>query len=193
MGNYEIVNIDNGKTTQQKAYIGPNTIYVKTENNDSSGDNKKPSVQIHEMLHNNLGSVTDITDENGNITQHFSYAPFGKQKLTKGKAVYPPVTNKGFTGHETIEVANLIHMDGRIYDPVIGRFLSADPYVQDPSNSQCLNRYSYCINNPLAYVDPSGFGFFIFLDDIWVGIKSVINSPIGIIVLIKMIAAGYDD
>jgi len=48
-------------------------------------------------------------------------------------------------------------MNGRIYDPVIGRFLSADPYIQSPDNSQGLNRYSYAWNNPLIHIDPSGY------------------------------------
>src|SRR3989338_5718492 len=47
-------------------------------------------------------------------------------------------------------------MNGRIYDPVIGRFMSPDAYIQDPYNLQSYNRYSYTINNPLAYTDPSG-------------------------------------
>jgi RHS repeat-associated protein len=51
---------------------------------------------------------------------------------------------------------NLINMNGRLYDPQIGRFLSTDNYVQEPTNSQNFNRYSYCLNNPLKYTDPSG-------------------------------------
>ncbi len=47
-------------------------------------------------------------------------------------------------------------MNGRVYDPLVGRFLSPDPLVQDISNSQSHNRYSYCLNNPLTYVDPDG-------------------------------------
>lgn len=53
----------------------------------------------------------------------------------------------------------LIHMGGRVYDPVLGRFTSADPIVQAPSNSQSYNRYSYCINNPLSLTDPSGYSW----------------------------------
>jgi hypothetical protein len=49
-----------------------------------------------------------------------------------------------------------IHMNGRVYDPQIGRFLSAVPYIQDPYNTQSYNRYSYVINNPLKYTDPTG-------------------------------------
>ncbi len=185
LGNYEVVtiNITGGTTiTQQKAYIGPNTLHIKTEDSSNSKNNR---TEIFEILHNNLGSVTDITDWNGNVGQHFEYTPFGEQKQTRGGVSLHPVTYKGFTGHEEIDVdgINLIHMDGRIYDPVIGRFLSADPYVQDPANSQCLNRYSYCINNPLAFVDPSGFGFFSSLfRSIGNAVKSVFNSSVGRII-----------
>jgi len=48
-------------------------------------------------------------------------------------------------------------MNGRVYEPSLGRFLSPDPLVSDPSNSQTFNRYSYVRNNPLSYTDPSGF------------------------------------
>jgi hypothetical protein len=53
----------------------------------------------------------------------------------------------------------IIHMKGRIYDPTLGRFLQADPHIQAPSNSQNYNRYSYVLNNPMSYTDPSGFFF----------------------------------
>jgi hypothetical protein len=50
-------------------------------------------------------------------------------------------------------------MGGRIYDPTLGRFLQADPFIQAPQNSQNYNRYSYVLNNPMSYTDPSGFIF----------------------------------
>jgi hypothetical protein len=52
---------------------------------------------------------------------------------------------------------DFIHMNGRVYDPSIGRFLSADPNIQALYNTQSYNRYSYVLNNPLKYSDPSGF------------------------------------
>ena len=54
-------------------------------------------------------------------------------------------------------------MNGRMYDPILGRFLSPDPYVQAPDMSQNFNRYSYCLNNPLIYTDPSGEFIFTLL------------------------------
>ncbi|GAA0711102.1 toxin TcdB middle/N-terminal domain-containing protein [Dokdonella soli] len=66
-------------------------------------------------------------------------------------------TTRGYTGHEMAESVGVIHMNGRIYDPQLARFLQADPFVQSPQDLQSWNRYSYGFNNPLAYTDPSGY------------------------------------
>jgi RHS repeat-associated protein len=66
------------------------------------------------------------------------------------------ITDRGFTGHQHMDLFGLINMNGRIYDPDLGRFISPDPYVQMPGNTQNFNRYSYALNNPLVYTDPSG-------------------------------------
>jgi RHS repeat-associated protein len=69
---------------------------------------------------------------------------------------------RGYTGHEHLPMFGLINMNARLYDPVLGRFLSPDPYVQAPDLSQNFNRYAYCLNNPLLYTDPNGeFVWFI--------------------------------
>lgn len=65
-------------------------------------------------------------------------------------------TKLGYTGHEHLDNVGLIHMNGRVYDPIIGRFISPDPLVPSPESSQGLNRYTYVNNNPLSYTDPSG-------------------------------------
>ena len=70
---------------------------------------------------------------------------------------------RGYGGHEMLNEFNLINMNGRVYDPILGRFLSPDKYVQEGDNSQNYNSYSYCLNNPLKYADPSGDVF--VLDD----------------------------
>jgi RHS repeat-associated protein len=64
--------------------------------------------------------------------------------------------DRGFTGHEHLDAFGLIDMNGRVYDPILGRFLSPDKYVQAPGFTQSLNWYSYCLNNPLIFTDPSG-------------------------------------
>ncbi len=65
--------------------------------------------------------------------------------------------DRGFTMHEHLSAFKLINMNGRMYDPVMSRFLSPDPIIQFPENSQSYNSYSYVLNNPLRFTDPSGF------------------------------------
>ena len=88
-----------------------------------------------------------------------SYDVWGKQTV----ALNTIGLHRGYTGHEMLSEFDIINMNGRLYDPVLGRFFSPDNYVQMPDNSQNFNRYSYCLNNPLKYTDPSGDVF--VLDD----------------------------
>ncbi|MET0116025.1 MAG: RHS repeat-associated core domain-containing protein [Sedimenticola sp.] len=69
-------------------------------------------------------------------------------------------------------------MNGRVYDPELGRFLSADPHVQSPANAQSLNRYSYALNNPLSYTDPSGYFFKKLFKKIVKGVKKLFKSKV---------------
>ena len=100
----------------------------------------------------NLGSILSVFDEEGRKVFDASYDAWGKQTITQNDiGLY-----RGYTGHEMLNEYDIINMNGRLYDPVIGRFFSPDNYVQMPFNSQNFNRYSYCLNNPLKYTDPSG-------------------------------------
>ncbi len=110
-----------------------------------------------------LGSIDTITDENGNIAERLAYDAWGKRRNTGWSdapvTIVALETPRGFTGHEHLDDIGLIHMNGRVYDPLLGRFLSADPFVQFPHSTQGLNRYTYANNNPLSFTDPSGFFF----------------------------------
>jgi RHS repeat-associated protein len=68
-------------------------------------------------------------------------------------------TDRGYTLHEHLDEMGTIHMNGRVYDPLTGRFMSADPIVQAPGNLQSYNRYAYVMNNPLNLTDPSGYSW----------------------------------
>jgi RHS repeat-associated protein len=76
----------------------------------------------------------------------------------------PVLIDRGFTGHEHYDNFGLIDMNGRMYDPVLGRFLGVDPIVQDAGNSQNLNGFGYALNNPLKYIDPSGYSYQRFME-----------------------------
>ena len=127
-------------------------------------DDNLPATDKTRYLHrDHLGSVESITGETGAVVQRLSFDAHGKRRLadwTAGDPAGPDAeTPRGFTGHEHLDSVGLIHMNGRVYDPVLGRFVSADPHVQAPDATQSFNRYSYVVNNPLSYTDPSGFFF----------------------------------
>ena len=112
-----------------------------------------------------LGSTDRIVDATGKLLVGESFGALGSRRNTAWTG--PPsavelakiaaLTRDGFTGHEQLDNLNLIHMNGRVFDPRLGRFISADPYVTLPFDGQGLNRYAYALNNPLAFTDPSGF------------------------------------
>jgi RHS repeat-associated protein len=104
-----------------------------------------------------LGSIAAVTDEWGRVEKRYTFDAWGKRvnTLDTHSSSGGKVT-RGFTDHEMLDDFGLIHMNGRVYDPVLGRFLSADSYVQDAGDSQTFNRYSYCGNNPVNATDPSG-------------------------------------
>jgi RHS repeat-associated protein len=121
-----------------------------------------------------LGNVDTLTDSHGTVIQRISYDPFGKRTVTVGTD--PDLkawTARGFTGHEHLDNLGLIHMNARLYDPEIGRFISADTVIQAPGMSQSYNRYVYVMNNPLKYTDPSGHSW---LSSIWHSITHAVSS-----------------
>jgi len=110
-----------------------------------------------------LGSFDKVTDKNGAIVDSYSFDAWGNRRDANNWTApdnVPHLFARGFTGHEHLDIFGLINMNGRMYDPLLGRFLSPDPLVQAPDNPQNFNRYSYCLNNPLRYFDPSGFEYY---------------------------------
>ena len=109
-----------------------------------------------------LGSITHITTDDGTLVAEYSYDPWGRLRNPATLEIYQPgyepdlLLGRGFTGHEHLPWFGLINMNARLYDPLLGRFLQPDPYVQDPDGTQNFNRYSYALNNPLRYTDESG-------------------------------------
>ncbi|MBN1009188.1 RHS repeat domain-containing protein [Amphritea pacifica] len=148
-------------THKQFIYAGGSLVAIHSSGLDSLGAVKAP--QTRYLHKDNLGSVDTITDAVGNIVDRMSFDPFGGRRqnnwreATAGVNLIPVLTNRGFTGHEHLDDVGLIHMNGRVYDAALGRFLSADPTMQFPYSTQGFNRYSYTHNNPLKYTDPSGY------------------------------------
>ena len=107
-----------------------------------------------------LGSIVAITNQNATAVEkrHFdAWGNIAKIQDEQGNILTSfRILDRGYTGHEHLQDINIIHMNGRLYDPVVHRFMQPDNFVQDPFNTQNFNRYSYVMNNPLKYTDVSG-------------------------------------
>ncbi|EDO26568.1 predicted protein [Nematostella vectensis] len=115
-----------------------------------------------------LGSIVAVTDNQGVLLERSSYDAWGKRRNLDGtddqsfdqlgQGLLPSLsTHHGFTGHEMLDDMSLVHMNGRLYDPIIARFVSSDPFIDTLYSTQGLNSYSYVLNNPLNATDPDGY------------------------------------
>ena len=130
------------------------------------------STGSYKFLHKDyLGSILAITDEAGYKLEQRHFDAWGNMTHFM-KGTKPAITDRdqinifiasggllldrGYTGHEYFPEIGIIHMNGRLYDPLLRRFLNADEHIQDPYDTQNYNKYGYVVNNPLMYNDPSG-------------------------------------
>ncbi len=167
-GSFEVTVDTKTKGEKHILYIGgtpyeSNIIYLK---------NFKETAGSYKFLHKDyLGSVLAISDEAGKKLEqrHFdawgnfthlqlnaSNIVIGKTAVEQTVAKYGLITDRGYTSHEHFLELGIIHMNGRLYDPLLRRFLNADEHIQDSENTQNYNKYSYVLNNPLMFNDPSG-------------------------------------
>lgn len=153
---------------QHKQFIYANDLLVAVNINTVKTDGLGSFVSVDRQIRYShadaLKSIDMVTDMWGSVVERTLYDPWGKVrpfewKPTQGTILQSVMFNRTYTGHESIDEVNLIHMNGRLYDPSIARFISADIFIQEPDNSQSFNRYSYVLNNPLKYNDPSGHFF----------------------------------
>ncbi|WP_149240838.1 RHS repeat-associated core domain-containing protein [Dyadobacter sp. 32] len=122
------------------------------------------SSTIHYTYTDHLGSILAVTNGSGSIEAEQNFDPWGRRRDPTSWALLAPTAStglpdwlyRGYTGHEHLDQFGLINMNGRLYDPVLGRVLSPDNYVQNVFGTQDYNRYTYAHNNPLLYNDPDG-------------------------------------
>ena len=134
-------------------------------------------------FHNDhLGSPWLITDASGNEVQRLNFNAWGRRRDATNWDNYSDLPemkfDRGFTGHEHLEMFGLINVNARLYDPVLGRFLSPDPVIQIPEFTQSYNGYSYALNNPMSYTDPNGESFILAAAIIggWIGMGAAMVS-----------------
>jgi RHS repeat-associated protein len=112
--------------------------------------------QVHYLHTDVRGSVELVTDESGNAVGKRSYDVWGRLPSQPPQS-YLRSANVEFTGQEDELDLGLVNLNGRIYDPRLGRFTTPDPFLSTGRGAQALNRYSYVENNPTSLIDPSGF------------------------------------
>ncbi len=166
-GDYEIED-HIGKGKRRLHYIsggdGLAAICTMDENDDC---------QLYYVHKDYLGSILAITDEEGKLVEEYSFDAWGRRRNPKDWSYDDIETerlfDRGYTAHEHLfDGFNIINMNGRIYDPTVGMMMSPDNFVQDVTSSVNYNRYSYAVNNPLKYTDPSGEVY--IWDDVIVGV-----------------------
>ncbi|WP_296891464.1 RHS repeat domain-containing protein [Thiobacillus sp.] len=142
-----------------------------------------PAAQTRYFHSDTQGSITAVTDSAGVVLTRFRYDAWGKQTLTYGNNTGINATRQGHTAHEMLD-GGLTHMNGRLYDPVLSRFVSADPTVDNPFDLQSLNRYSYVNNNPMGFTDPTGY--FKIFGMKWSSFRDKVVKPV-----VAVVAAWY--
>ncbi|MDQ1086602.1 FG-GAP-like repeat-containing protein [Siphonobacter sp. SORGH_AS_1065] len=146
----------------------------------------------HYIYTDHLGSILTVTNASGGVEVDQNFDAWGRRRnaATWDYANVATCSScdwlyRGYTGHEHLEEFGLINMNGRLYDPVLGRMLNADNFVQDPDNTQSYNRYSYVLNNPLKYNDPTG--------QFWNNVIGAIVGAVGYTLSVAFSEGGFDN
>lgn len=157
-----------GNPDRQLSYIDNGNSLVAIMETVGSTQNR------YYVLTDYLGSITQILNTNGTIIEEKSFDAWGRPRNPStwslngsgyfGATYASNGWDRGYTGHEHIPEFGIVNMNGRLYDPLMGRMFSPDPYIMGMDNTQGYNRYTYALNNPLTYTDPSGE--YVLVDDI---------------------------
>ncbi|MGH1441765.1 MAG: RHS repeat-associated core domain-containing protein [Cellvibrionaceae bacterium] len=149
-GYERVTTIQGSATVQHKYHLHGIALITQTESANTE--------TTHSMISDYQDTVLAIADDSGNLIQRFRYTPYGEQvEVSQGITGSQTLTTKGYTSHEHIQDMDIIHMNGRIYDPILGRMLQSDPIVQAPEFVLNYNRYAYVWNNPMNLIDPTGY------------------------------------
>lgn len=171
LGNIERIENQGSGVVEWKRYIGGAIYTVRTTATTTNGSVSYSLQKTDKsfVYNDHLGSLDVVVNALGKVTHSASFDAWGNRRSGENwtqafsasslvlSGYDQQITRRGFTNHEMLDDFGLIHMNGRIYDPRLSRFLQADPMIQAASNIQSYNRYSYVWNNPLNATDPSGY------------------------------------
>ncbi|MEZ5647197.1 MAG: RHS repeat-associated core domain-containing protein [Burkholderiaceae bacterium] len=175
---------------EHKHYLSAGGVQFAMHTERAGSLDGQPAKAVSYFHHDHLGSLSVITNAQGAVTERLAYDAWGKRRHVDGQrdtleVLTAQSTQRGYTMHEHMDQMGVINMNGRVYDPLIGRFLSADPHIQHPDDLQSFNRYSYVKNNPLAFTDPSGY----FLKKLFKAIVKIVVVVAVVMVLTAVVGA----
>jgi RHS repeat-associated protein len=125
-----------------------------------------PATDTYYVHRDHQGSPELVTNTAGVAVTRFSFSGYGARRdatdwsgpISSGQAsLIAGIGRRGYTDHEHLDAVGLVHMNGRVYEPLIGRFLSRDPRINETYLTQAINGYAYVHNSPLSFVDPTGY------------------------------------
>ena len=200
-GDYEEKQID-GRTVQYCYVQSPAGLLAVAVKSPSG------STELYYAATDYLGSIRALVTGDGKVAERFEFDPWGRrrnpythQPLNSDEPVFPSAKSypdivsieRGFCGQEHLDDFDLINLNARLYDPILGRFLSPDPFVQQPDNTQNLNRYAYALNNSFNYMDPSGTAIEGFIAWGVVAFAAVIGGVVNVAVHAKSTTYVWQD
>ncbi|MBI3317273.1 MAG: VCBS repeat-containing protein [Candidatus Omnitrophica bacterium] len=156
-----------GSVTSKHIFLGDRRVTTK------KSDGTKQYIHSDHINSSNV-----ITDASGNQSGMLEYDPYGSTVTSTGTAL-----KHKFTGQEEDSSTKLYYYGHRYYDPQLGRFIAPDPFVQDMRIPQAFNRYSYALNNPLRYTDPTGFFWEFIVAVIVAAVKAAaVGAAVGAVI-----------
>ena len=177
--------------TKEYTYLGGDAYHAPVVAVTQSG-----ATTYYYLLRDYLGNITHVYNASTSTVAEYGFDAWGRRRnptswsydLTSQPELF---AGRGFTSHEYLSWFNLYNMNGRLYDPAVGRFISPDPYVQMPDQTQNMNRYTYCMNNPLLYVDYNGYTWLSNFGD-WIGgtARKTLNIVGNVVVDVAAISIG---
>jgi RHS repeat-associated protein len=170
--------------TENKHYVSAGGVVFALFVSRTGALGSTPATATSYFHNDHLGSIVAISDETGAVVERMAFDAWGKRRFVNGTpdvldSIVGFNTDRGYTEHEHLDEMGVIHMNGRIYDPLIGRFMSSDPFIDNVGDLQNYNRYAYVRNNPLRLTDPSGYGWWSSIRNVVVRVVAAVADAYG--------------
>ena len=155
-------------TTKIRTYLPLGLGFTEEDFTGTAIDPSSAGTPVERYYHkDNLQSPVIVTDASQAVLERMAYDAWGRRRQSNGlevdwqslsaQSASNTLDHKGYTDQEQLDDLSLVHLNGRVYDPMTARFTSPDPTIPDPYDLQSLNRASYVRNSPMDKVDPTGF------------------------------------